>query len=110
MLVRPFCLLIHSSVEPDILFPVDVSRTLSRHFHWHESALWKEDLLSSEDGAPPSRTVAVVLGGQDCILPAPEIKRYLTGKDDALDHWVSENGKLELLCEFFSSVWVCKGN
>lgn len=57
----------------------DIARALARHFFWHENLLWKEELEGS--GA------AVVLGGKDQIVDAPEVRRYLTGKEEIEFRW-----------------------
>ncbi|KAI9065071.1 hypothetical protein FKP32DRAFT_1610897 [Trametes sanguinea] len=53
----------------------DIARALARHFFWAENILWKEDLVGKQ--------VAVVLCGKDQIVDAAEVRRYLTGEDDA---------------------------
>lgn len=72
-----------------------MSRTLSRHFFWAENILWKEDLCE--------RVVAVALCGQDQVVNAEAVRRYLTGEEDqrqgrpATDlYW--RKGGLEVLC------------
>jgi pimeloyl-ACP methyl ester carboxylesterase len=49
-----------------------VSHSLSRHFFWNNSILWKEDL--------EERKVAVILSGEDQIVNTKEVWRYLTGQ------------------------------
>lgn len=51
-----------------------VSHTLARHFFWSENILWKEDIQG--------RKVTVVLGGQDLIVNADAVGRYLTDTKD----------------------------
>jgi pimeloyl-ACP methyl ester carboxylesterase len=53
---------------------IGVAHTLSRRFFWSENILWKEDLGVS-DG---QRTATVVLGGNDDIVDAQAVRRYLT--------------------------------
>ncbi|KAG8213576.1 hypothetical protein J3R82DRAFT_10243 [Butyriboletus roseoflavus] len=65
----------------------DVSRTLSRHFFWAENILWKEDLRD--------KVVAVALSGQDQVVNAEAVRRYLTGEDEGTTYWRS--GRLEVL-------------
>lgn len=66
----------------------DVARALARHFFWSESILFKEEL--------EGRNVAVSLAGQDQIVDAPEVRRYLTGQQDWSDeHW--KEGTFEVL-------------
>jgi pimeloyl-ACP methyl ester carboxylesterase len=67
----------------------DIARALARHFFWAESILWKEDLAG--------RRVGVVLSGRDQIVDAEEVRRYLTGEDEARFRWESEDGLLEVL-------------
>lgn len=66
----------------------DASRTLSRHFFWAENVLWKEDLVD--------KVVAVALSGQDQVVDAEAVRRYLTDEDEAKAHWRS--GRLEVMC------------
>jgi pimeloyl-ACP methyl ester carboxylesterase len=65
----------------------DVARSLSRHFFWAENVLWKEEL----DG----RRVAVSLSGDDQIVDAESVRRYLTGESEMKEQWSS--GDLEVL-------------
>ncbi len=69
----------------------DVGRTLGRHFFWMENVVFREDL--------EGETVGVVLSGEDQVLPAKQVWRYLTGEeaDDESHRWVSENSMLEVL-------------
>ncbi|KAI0073954.1 alpha/beta-hydrolase [Panus rudis PR-1116 ss-1] len=59
----------------------DIARTLTRHFFWAESILWKEDLKD--------KRVGVVLSGRDQIVDSLEVWRYLTdqGEADPTFHW-----------------------
>ncbi|KAF8124976.1 hypothetical protein EV363DRAFT_695178 [Boletus edulis] len=66
----------------------DVSRTISRHFFWTENILWKEDLQD--------KVVAVALCGQDQVVNAEEVRKYLTGEDEKKANWTG--GRLEVLC------------
>ena len=66
----------------------DVSRTLSRHFFWAENILWKEDLRD--------KVVAVALSGQDQLVNAEAVRKYLTGEDEEQAYW--RGSRLEVLC------------
>jgi pimeloyl-ACP methyl ester carboxylesterase len=68
----------------------DVSRTLSRYFFWSENVLWKEEL--------EGKKTTVVLSGEDQILPAEQIRKYLTGEEEAVSYW--EKGDLRVLYYF----------
>ncbi|KAJ3846575.1 hypothetical protein EV368DRAFT_88799 [Lentinula lateritia] len=61
----------------------DIAYVLGRCFFWAENVLWKEDLDSSVK-------FAVVLSGRDQIVPAPLVRRYLTGEDDVKERWDSD--------------------
>ncbi|KAF8550891.1 hypothetical protein OG21DRAFT_1418930 [Imleria badia] len=65
----------------------DVSRTLSRHFFWAENVLWKEDLRDM--------VVAVALSGQDQVVNAEAVRKYLTEEDEEMAYW--RGGRLEVL-------------
>jgi pimeloyl-ACP methyl ester carboxylesterase len=65
----------------------DVSRSLSRHFFWTESVLWKEEL----EGRP----VTIALSEDDQIVDADAVRRYLTGAVEASAVW--ERGELRVL-------------
>lgn len=65
----------------------DVSRTLSRHFFWAENVLWKEDLRD--------KVVAVALSGQDQLVNAEMVRKYLTNEDEEKEYW--RKGRLEVL-------------
>jgi hypothetical protein len=65
----------------------DISRALSRHFFWTENVLWKEEL--------EGRRVGVVLSGEDQIVDAEEVRKYLTGEQEMSRRW--ENNGLEVL-------------
>lgn len=67
----------------------DVSRALSRHFFWAENVLWKEEL--------EGREVGVVLSGDDQIVDAGEVRKYLTGEVEMRGRWVKDGGGLEVL-------------
>ncbi|KAF7976521.1 hypothetical protein HWV62_6341 [Athelia sp. TMB] len=67
----------------------DVSRALSRHFFWAENVLWKEEL--------EGKMVGVVLSGEDQIVEAEHVRKYLTGEDIAQNRWVNKDGGLEVL-------------
>ena len=66
----------------------DVSRTLSRHFFWAENILWKEDIRD--------KVMAVALSGQDQLVDAEAVRKYLTGEDEEKAYW--RGGQLEVLC------------
>jgi pimeloyl-ACP methyl ester carboxylesterase len=57
----------------------DVSRSLSRHFFWTESVMWKEDL--------EGRQVGISLSGCDQIVGTAEVRKYLTGEDEMKEMW-----------------------
>lgn len=63
----------------------DVAHTLFRSFFWAEGGLWREDVDEWVDGG---RSVAVVLGGKDQIVPSEAVRRYLTGEAGSVAHWV----------------------
>jgi len=90
----------------------DVARTLFRAFFWAEGGIWTEEVEAYVRGcsadevhtskdklqhlrdemdliAPRSRgrNLAVVLGGQDQIVPAQAIRRYLTGETMERARW-----------------------
>ena len=64
---------------------------MSRHSFWTENILWKEEL--------EGKHVCVVLSGDDQIVDAGEVRRYLTGGEEER-RW--EEGRLEVL--FFSGL------
>ncbi|EPQ57705.1 hypothetical protein GLOTRDRAFT_71571 [Gloeophyllum trabeum ATCC 11539] len=65
----------------------DIARTLSRHFFWGESILWKDELEGKD--------VAVVLAEKDQIVDAGEVRWYLT--DGAEEQFRWKKGKWEVL-------------
>lgn len=65
----------------------DISRALSRHFFWTENVLWKEEL--------EGKKVGVVLSGEDQIVNAEEVRKYLTGQEEMTQRW--EKDDLEVL-------------
>lgn len=65
----------------------DISRALSRHFFWTENVLWKEELENKQ--------VGVVLSGDDQIVNAEEVRKYLTGEEKMTKRW--EKDDLEVL-------------
>ena len=69
----------------------DISRAMSRHFFWTENILWKEEL--------EGKHVCVVLSGDDQIVDAGEVRKYLTEGEEER-RW--EKGELEVL--FFSEL------
>ncbi|KAJ4466072.1 hypothetical protein C8R41DRAFT_76995 [Lentinula lateritia] len=70
----------------------DIAYVLGRCFFWAENVLWREDLDSN-----PGVKFAVVFSGKDQIVPAPLVRRYLTGEDEVKDRWESDNRRLEVL-------------
>ena len=52
----------------------DMSRATSRHFFWMENILWKDEL--------EGKHVCVVLSGDDEIVDAGEVRKYLTGGEE----------------------------
>jgi len=94
----------------------DVARTLGRGMFWEEGALWKDDLreiMRGENGGDycdgvggrkRCRNLAIVLGGEDQIVPAETVRRYLTDDSEAVERWRAkgwasggEGGDLEVL-------------
>lgn len=63
-----------------------VSHTLSRHFFWSESILWKEDL--------EGRNVTVSLSGRDLIVDTESVGRYLAAGNAP---WTSSTASSALL-------------
>ena len=59
---------------------------MSRHFFWTENVPWKEEL--------EGKHVCVVLSGDDQIVDAGEVRKYLTGGEEER-RW--EMGRLEVL-------------
>jgi len=57
----------------------DVARTLGRHFFWAENIMWKHDL----DG----RRFAVALAGDDQLLDAQAVHKYLTQQEKPTKYW-----------------------
>lgn len=51
--------------------------------------LWKDEL--------EGREVGVVLSGEDQIVNAEEVRKYLTGEEVAKRRWIKEGGGLEVL-------------
>jgi len=65
----------------------DIARSLSRHFFWTESVLWKEEL----EGRP----TVVVLSGDDQIVDAEAVWQYLTGEEEvSSDVWERDTLKV----------------
>ena len=60
----PTQLLIHYFVSRELY----IAHSLSRNFFWNQNLLWPEDLLCP---------ALVVLSGQDSIVPAHSVRRYL---------------------------------
>ncbi|KAJ4496246.1 hypothetical protein C8J55DRAFT_532664 [Lentinula edodes] len=81
----------------------DIAHVLGRCFFWTENVLWREDLGlglgSGSDSDSDSGMVkyAIVLSGKDQIVPAPLVRRYLTGEDEVQQRWESNNRRLEVL-------------
>lgn len=65
----------------------DISRAMSRHFFWTENILWKEELENKQIG--------VVLSGDDQIVDAEEVRKYLTGEERMTKRWATDD--LEVL-------------
>ncbi|KAF9267068.1 hypothetical protein L218DRAFT_895241 [Marasmius fiardii PR-910] len=88
---------------------LEVAYTLSRRFFWESIVLWKEDLLGGKDSAdaqsqigtgaitsgerrdisssstaPSGSSMAVVLSGDDQIIPASTVKDYLIGASEEI--------------------------
>lgn len=112
LLVDPVCLLLHlPDVAYNFLYRVpreanewqlwylasqdpDIAYALSRCFFWADNILWKEDFISESD-VPTRPKTAVILSGDDQILRAPAIRRYLTGEAEVRERW--SDGSLEVL-------------
>lgn len=60
-----------------------VSHTLSRHFFWNENVIWKEDLKG--------RNATVSLGGQDIIVDAEAVGRYLNDASKPIPNKYKDN-------------------
>lgn len=58
--------------------------------------MWKEDLEGE------GRKMAAVLGGADQIIHAQEVRKYLTGEEEAKMYWKRDDVGLEVL--FFSGL------
>ncbi|KAJ3885072.1 hypothetical protein GG344DRAFT_59771 [Lentinula edodes] len=79
----------------------DIAHVLGRCFFWTENVLWREDLGVVK--------FAIVLSGKDQIVPAPLVRRYLTGETEETgedevqqrwevqERWESNNRRLEVL-------------
>ncbi len=66
-----------------------ISRTRSSvHFSGQRVASGGEDV---DEWVGGGRSVAVVLGGKDQIVPAEAIRRYLTGEARPVAHWVESS-------------------
>lgn len=68
-----------ASVDPDI------ERALRRHFFWTENVLFRDDLIGEN--------VAVVLSGEDQVVPSSEVWRYLTGRRSKKTEWAEDGGE-----------------
>ncbi|KII95108.1 hypothetical protein PLICRDRAFT_120922 [Plicaturopsis crispa FD-325 SS-3] len=66
-----------------------VANLLYRHFEWSSNALWYEDIPNARD---PSKTM-FALGGQDSIVNAERVKRYLTSHGIRKGLWYDPNGR-----------------
>ncbi|KZP07992.1 hypothetical protein FIBSPDRAFT_922742 [Athelia psychrophila] len=95
----------------------DVGRTLGRHFFWAENVLWKDELEDMEEGVGGGgrgrgMRTGVVLSGDDQVVDAEEVRKYLTGSEVPAARWVApartplgqdgapgegEGGKMEVL-------------
>ncbi|KAE9385853.1 hypothetical protein BT96DRAFT_565286 [Gymnopus androsaceus JB14] len=115
LLVDPVCLLLHlPNVAFNFLYRVprranewqlwyfasqdpDIAYTLSRCFFWADNILWKDDLVSGVQvaGEVDRPKVAVILSGDDQIIPASAVQMYLTGEEEVKDRW--SDGSLEVL-------------
>ncbi|KAF7294587.1 hypothetical protein MIND_00995200 [Mycena indigotica] len=82
----------------------DVARVLSRGFFWEEGCLWREDL--DHFSARGRRKVTVVLAGKDQIVPAAQVREYLTCAEPGewfvhagggCERWVAKSGLLEVV-------------
>ncbi|KAE9407718.1 hypothetical protein BT96DRAFT_963053 [Gymnopus androsaceus JB14] len=99
LLIDPVCLLLHlPNVAYNFLYCVprranewqlwyfasqdpDIAYTLSQCFFWADNILWKDDLVPK---------VAVILLGDDQIIPASAVQMYLTGEEEVKDRWLLE--------------------
>ncbi|RDB22886.1 hypothetical protein Hypma_009773 [Hypsizygus marmoreus] len=74
----------------------DVARTLGRAFFWEEGVLWKGEIRSymrgEGEGSARSegRNVAIVLAGDDQIVPSGSVRQYLTEEKEAVPRWLSK--------------------
>ncbi|KAJ3871472.1 hypothetical protein F5051DRAFT_362537 [Lentinula edodes] len=81
----------------------DIAYVLGRCFFWSENVLWREDL---------GLGLGLVLSGKDQIVPAPLVRRYLTGETEETgetgeeevqerwevqQRWESHNRRVEVL-------------
>ncbi|TFK96830.1 hypothetical protein BDV98DRAFT_597219 [Pterulicium gracile] len=75
----------------------DIARALSRHFFWQKNVLWKDEVrgMIHEGG----KRFAVVLSGEDQIVNAEMVRRYLTGEEERREYWRGEGGGLEVIWE-----------
>ncbi|KAJ3984347.1 hypothetical protein F5890DRAFT_1554150 [Lentinula detonsa] len=87
----------------------DVAYTLGRCFFWAEGVLWREDfgvgvdvdmapnskrtIKNPHESQPTNQTskvqFAIILSGKDQIVPAPLVRKYLTGEDEVKERWLS---------------------
>ncbi|KAF5322172.1 hypothetical protein D9619_001076 [Psilocybe cf. subviscida] len=93
----------------------DIARTLGRAFFWAEGGVWREEiehfitgagnkgdrkLLDGETAATRvgartrRRNMAVVIGGEDQIVPAEAIRRYLTRDETPSSIWTASATQL----------------
>ncbi|TFY78761.1 hypothetical protein EWM64_g5252 [Hericium alpestre] len=66
-----------------------VANLLQRHFDWSSNSLWYEDIPNARD---PSKA-KFFLGGNDAILQADRVKRYLTSHGVRKGLWYDPNGR-----------------
>ncbi|KAL1743415.1 hypothetical protein HDZ31DRAFT_83410 [Schizophyllum fasciatum] len=84
----------------------DVARTIGRAFFWAQNVLWEEDVRAfcrgeGEGDERRKRSLTVVLSGEDQIVNAEAVRRYLTKEDRARSRYMrqggAEEGDLEVL-------------
>jgi pimeloyl-ACP methyl ester carboxylesterase len=106
VLIDPICFLLHL---PDVAYnftvrqpvrreelvlwyfgskDIGVAHTLARRFFWHENILWKEDLEVDGRQGLEDRAVTVVLSGEDGIIDAEAVRRYLTASSAVNDETI----------------------
>ncbi|KAL1731218.1 hypothetical protein EV714DRAFT_283532 [Schizophyllum commune] len=81
----------------------DIARTIGRAFFWAENVLWEEDVRGfcrgegdkdkAKDGERKSkRNFTVVLSGEDQIVNAEAVRKYLTKEERPRSRWMRQGG------------------